>query len=196
MSYININLVHEKGYNLKEVNVMQLLKQNRSEDMERFLVMYFNDDILEKFDREGIIDKVKKKKKADSDFSIMRLSKKGDNLLEDFQTPEILEEDLTIYSWLSNIYQKTDREIGNKRKTKMWIACFRANSQISRNKLAFLCQHFLDDESQMEYSKKLEFLFFKPSNLFTTKFDLDQSRLYQHYVKYEDFFLNKFAEIE
>jgi hypothetical protein len=196
MAYLNLNLIHDKQYTLPEVYCMQILKQARSEDMEQYLAMYLDDLILEKFAEEKIIDAVKKKKKTSSDFSTYRLSKKGNELLELFETPEINSDDIKIYDWLSGIYQSTEREIGNKKRTKIWIACFRAHSGIQRNSLAFLCQHFINDESQMAWSQKLEFLFFKPSNLFTTKFELEQSRLYQHYIKHQAFFDKKFAELE
>jgi hypothetical protein len=47
----------------------------------------------------------------------------------------------------------------------------------------------------MEYNMKLEFAFFKPTNVFQVKFDLDQSRLYAYYIKRKDFFDSKFEKL-
>ena len=88
-----------------------------------------------------------------------------------------------------------NKESGNKRKCKNFIAQFRVNSGICKNHLAFLCQTFINDEKEIEYSQKLEFLFFKGANLFATKFDIYQSRLFQYYEKRKEFFEDAFARI-
>ena len=54
----------------------------------------------------------------------------------------------------------------------------------------------MNDESQFEWSKVLEYLFFKPSSVYNVKFDLDQSQLYKYYLKRKPFFDNKFKTLE
>jgi hypothetical protein len=66
------------------------------------------------------------------------------------------------------------------------------NSSIHKNNLAFLCKTFIEDPDQFEYSKRLEYLFFKPANLFSVKFDIEGSRLYQYYLKHKTEFDDKF----
>jgi hypothetical protein len=139
---------------------------------------------------------VRAKNKSDSIQNRIRLSTKGNDLLEDLQVPEINDDDLQLYNWLEKTYQKEGKELGNRKKTKLYIALFRVNSGIDRNKLALLCKAFMNDSSQFEWSKKLEFLFFKPGNVFSVKFDLEQSKLYQYYIKHKEHFDNKFAKIE
>lgn len=195
MAYFNLPLIHEKEFNLHEVIVMQVLKQNRSEENENYLALYLCDDMIEKFTEFGLITYIKKKKKSESDLSVMRLSKKGETLLEDFQTPEIISDDILIYDWLEDIYKKSDKEVGNRKKTKMWIAYFRAYSGISKNKLAYLCQTFINDEEQMEWSRRLEYLFYKPSTVFATKFDIEESRLFKYYLKHQQMFDKQFEEL-
>ena len=195
MAYFNLPLIHEKEFNLHEVIVMQVLKQNRSEENENYLALYLCDDMIEKFTEFGLITYIKKKKKSESDLSVMRLSKKGETLLEDFQTPEIISDDILIYDWLEDIYKKSDKEVGNRKKTKMWIAYFRAYSGISKNKLAYLCQTFINDEEQMEWSRRLEYLFYKPSTVFATKFDIEESRLFKYYLMHQQMFDKQFEEL-
>jgi hypothetical protein len=139
---------------------------------------------------------VRAKNKSDSIQNRIRLSTKGNDLLEDLQVPEINDDDLQLYNWLEKTYHKEGKELGNRKKTKLYIALFRVNSGIDRNKLALLCKAFMNDSSQFEWSKKLEFLFFKPGNVFSVKFDLEQSKLYQYYIKHKEHFDNKFAKIE
>ena len=85
--------------------------------------------------------------------------------------------------------------IGNRKKTKLYIALFRVNSQISKNKLAHLIYTFITDEKEMEYSQKLEYLFFKPSHMYQSKFDIEQSRLYQYYLKHKEVFDKQFENL-
>src|SRR5690606_28149104 len=111
--YLNIDLIKSKNFTLPEIFCMQLLKQNKYENREEELAMYFTDDIFEKFEKQGIITKVKKKRKSDSDFSIIRLTSKGLKLLDDFYTAEADEDNLKIYDWIESIYIKSGKEIGN-----------------------------------------------------------------------------------
>jgi hypothetical protein len=47
-------------------------------------------------------------------------------------------------------YIKAPVERLETKKTKGYIAMFRAHSGIEQNQLAFLCRKFIDDESQFE----------------------------------------------
>ena len=117
-------------------------------------------------------------------------------ILENITTAEVTQDDIQLFDWLEGIYKSMDKEAGNKRKCKNFIAQFRVNSGICKNHLAFLCQSFINDDKEVEFSRKLEFLFFKGANLFSTKFDIFQSRLYQYYEKRKDYFDNKFSTIK
>ena len=111
---------------------------------------------------------------------------KGRDLLGDLETPLVTEDDLRVFEWLEGVYKSSGREVGNRKKTKMYIALFRVHSQIDRNRLGFLINTFLQDESQMEYSRRLEYLLFKPATAFDTRFSLEGSRLYQFFLKHRE----------
>jgi DNA-binding PadR family transcriptional regulator len=194
--YINFQLAKTKGLTPTDVANLQLIYQNKLESLWEIITETVSLQTLDRYQQLGYITLVKAKNKSDSIQNRVRLSKKGNEVLEDLQVPEVNSDDLQLYDWLERTYQKEDKEIGNRKKTKLYIALFRAHSGIDRNKLAFLCKTFMNDSSQFEWSKRLEYLFFKPVNVFSVKFDLEQSKLYQYYIKHKEHFDNKFAKID
>jgi len=194
--YINFQLAKTKGLTPTDVANLQLISQNKTESLWEIITETVSLQTLDRYQNLGYITLVKAKNKGDTIQNRVRLSPKGSELLEDLQVPEVNSEDLMLYDWLEATYKKEDKEIGNRKKTKLYIALFRSHSGIDRNKLALLCKTFMNDSSQFEWSKKLEFLFFKPGNVFSVKFDLEQSKLYQYYLKHKEHFDNKFAKIE
>lgn len=194
--YINFQLAKTKGLTPTDVANLQLISQNKTESLWEIITETVSLQTLDRYQNLGYITLVKAKNKGDTIQNRVRLSPKGSELLEDLQVPEVNSEDLMLYDWLEATYKKEDKEIGNRKKTKLYIALFRSHSGIDRNKLALLCKTFMNDSSQFEWSKRLEFLFFKPGNVFSVKFDLEQSKLYQYYLKHKEHFDNKFAKIE
>lgn len=191
--YINFKMLDSKGLSYSDLVLLQATKQNRVEDLSH-VIEKFSDLDIEPLKERGYLTHIKGKKK-DSEASKLRLTKKGVTLLEIFETPEVTEEDLMLYDWMATVYESLSKEIGNKKKTKMYVALFRAHSGIEKNCLATLLDMFVKDEDNMEYNHKLEFAFFKPATVYQVKFELEQSRLYQYYLNYKSFFDNKFEEI-
>lgn len=194
--YINFEIAKKRGLSPTDVVNLQLISQNKTEKLEGVIFDYISLPILDSYQQQELVNLVKAKNKKETIQSRIRLTPKGHALLEDLQIPEVNDDDLMLYSWLESTYQKEGKELGNRKKTKLYIALFRAHSGIDRNKLALLCKTFMNDSSQFEWSKRLEFLFFKPGNVFSVKFDLEQSKLYQYYIKHKQTFDNKFAKIE
>ena len=193
MGYINFEILTNKHLTLHELGVLQLIKQNKIEDLSQEIEFLIKDtDLIEKLSNIGYIEFVKPKK-GQTQYHCIRTTKKANEILDDISTPEVIEEDLVIANWLKKIYTESGREIGNFKKTKIFISLFRVNTGISKNALAYLCQSFIDDESQFDWSKKLEFLFFKPSNAYE-KFSIDGSKLYQYYLKNQTMFDNAFKK--
>lgn len=194
--YINFQLAKTKGLTPTDVVNLQLISQNKTESLEGVIFDNIPLRILHSYQEQELVTLVKAKNKSDSIHNRVRLTSKGHALLEDLQVPEINEDDLQLYDWLEATYQKEGKELGNRKKTKLYIALFRAHSGIDRNKLALLCKAFMNDSSQFEWSKRLEFLFFKPGNVFSVRFDLEQSKLYQYYIKHKEEFDDKFKKID
>lgn len=194
--YVNFEIAKKRGLSPTDVVNLQLISQNKTEKLEEIITDNIPLSVLNWYQELEYVTLVKAKNKSDSIQNRIRLSSKGNDLLEDLQVPQINDDDLQLYEWLERTYQKEGKELGNRKKTKLYIALFRVNSGIDRNKLALLCKAFMNDSSQFEWSKKLEFLFFKPGNVFSVKFDLEQSKLYQYYIKHKEHFDNKFAKID
>jgi len=190
--YVNFKLASSRGVSIREIGALQMISQNKYEDLSE-LIEDLGDLTLTNLELAGYLMFVKGKK-TNSKYKLMRVSDKAKSLLNDLEVPELNEDDLSIYTWLENIYKSTGRVVGNTRKTKSLIALFRVHSGIERNCLAILCQGFLNDESQFEWSKKLEYLFFKPPTLFSTKFDINQSRLFQYYEANKEMYDIKFEK--
>jgi hypothetical protein len=194
--YVNFDLMCKWGLSPIDVINLQLISQNKTESLEEVITNNISLEVLDKYQKSEYVSLVKAKNKADTIQNRIRLTSKGSDLLETLQVPEVNEDDLKLYDWLESIYKAEDKEIGNRKKTKLYIALFRAHSGIDRNKLAYLCKSFMNDSSQFEWSKRLEYLFFKPSNAFSVRFDIEQSSLYRYYLKHKTSFDNKFQTLE
>jgi len=176
--------------------LLLVLKQASKKDVEEQVAsLITNDEDVTILEEKGYIKYIKGKK-SDSAFSKMRLDKKGTKFLNDLDEPDVEEQDVTIFDWLSKIYKDREKQIGNGKKTKRLIASFREKSGIEKNHLAFLCNTFINDDSEQEYSHKLENVFWKPANLFQTKFVLEDSRLWKYYNKKKDWFDQEFKKIK
>ena len=190
--YINFKIIEGKVTPI-ELLVLQICKQQKNEDLSLELLSF--EDLIPSLFRRELLDTVKGTPKQHP-LSKLRISKKGQVLLDKAQVPFIIEEDIKIFDWLVSVYKETGKEIGNQKKTQQYIAQFRVESDINRNKLAKLCKTFIDDDSNFEWSKRLEYLFWKPRNVFDTKFDIEQSRLYNYYLQNKEFFDIEFLKME
>jgi hypothetical protein len=194
--YINFEIVKKRGLSPTDVANLQLISQNKTEKLEGIIFDHISLPTLDAYQQQGLVNLVKAKNKSQTIQNRIRLTPKGNILLEDLQIPEVNDDDLMLYTWLESIYKKEQKEIGNRKKTKLLISLFRAHSGIDRNKLALLCKVFINDDTQFLYSQRLEYLFFKPASAFATRFDLEQSKLYQYYIKRKEEFDNKFKLID
>lgn len=180
--YINIDLAHDKGFSLQDVVVLQIIKQNRIEENEDKIAMYVTDAQLAAFEEQGLTTSVGKKRKTDSDFKVLRTTKKADKLLSLFGTPELEDGDDKMFDYLVSMYLNGDdpeRTIGNKKKTRMYCAVFRKNVNLSLHEMYWLCLTFLQE---YPYTKKLEYIFFNSNKNRHGKFEnnIEDSPLYQY----------------
>ena len=177
--YINTKVVLDNELNLQQVVLMQLLKQNKNEDLSEWLESYNGDiDVLRD---KGFISEVKPKTKKESPYKRLRLSDKGNSTLEDLLTPEVHEDDKKICDWLVNHYKKLGKDIGNRKRTERHIRDFRVQSGIIKNNLVKLCLDFLSENE--EQSRVLEYVWYYPKTAFATKFNIYDSWLFKHYEK-------------
>lgn len=194
--YINFKLLKEKGLAPVDVMFLQMIKQQKFENLETHLEIMLKPapNYVTAAVERGWVSFVKGKAK-DSELSKMRIADAGQKLLDDIETPLIEEQDIIVFEWVKKIYLKDNKEVGNQKKAKSNIANFRVHSGISGNCLAALLRDFLKDEEAQAWSMKVEFIFWKPENLYQTKFDLNASRLWHYYEKRKEYFDAKFKQI-
>jgi hypothetical protein len=195
MAWINYEYLKQKKMSVYDFMILQTIKQNKYEDREKDIEKICDKCDIFYLEEEGLVEYIKGKK-SDSQYKKMRLTSKGESILDDISTAGVLEEDVTMYNWLAKVYKKEGKELGNMAKGKRMLAQFRAESGITKNHLAYLCKEFLNDEEAYKWSQKLEYLFFKAPSAYSTRFDLGESKLYQYYLKNKELFDNKFKRID
>ena len=193
--YVNFDLLISKGLDKSSFLLLQACSQNKTEDLGGIIENNWEWLELKRLETLGLIEYIKGTKNQ-SIQSKARISTKGRDMLDELETPLVTENDLKVFDWLEKVYKGLGKEVGNRKKTKMYIALFRVHSQIDKNKLAVLINSFLKDDNQLEYSIRLEYLFFKPANMFQVRFDIEQSRLYQYYLKHQETFDIAFKQYE
>jgi hypothetical protein len=194
--YINFEIAKKRGLSPTDVVNLQLISQNKTESLEDVITDNIPLSVLNWYQELEYVTLVKAKNKSEAIQKRIRLSPKGNDLLEDLQVPQINDDDLRIFEWVKSIYIKEGKEIGNEKRTKMYIAQFSKESGITQNSLAFLIKTFLSDEKEFTYSQKMQYLFFKGESLFSTRFDISSSRLFQYYQKNKNLFDTKFKQFE
>jgi hypothetical protein len=188
--YINIQLFKKNNLEPQDLYFLLSIKQTEKEVLKDIPI-----DVIQRFKDLGILTTIKGTKSEPESLKI-RLNDKGKKLLENLSIAEVEEDSLKIFDWISEIYRRSGKEIGNQKKTKQFIAQFSKESGIKKNSLAFLIQSFVNDESQFEWSKVLQYLFFKGDSVFNVRFDLYSSKLYQYYQKNENYFSGQFKKWE
>jgi hypothetical protein len=91
-------------------------------------------------------------------------------------------QDEKLFEYLSSIYEGLDKPIGNSAKVKQLLAWFRAETTYSRRMIFKATTAYVNDMVDREKSKyipSLENLLWKANNVFSTKWGLADSKLYQ-----------------
>lgn len=185
--YINFKLLEEKGLNPNDIIVLQLIHQNKTEELSESIAMCISDELLETLESNKLVTYIKGKKDQ-SQFEKIRLSSKGKKLLEEVQVPEVTEGDIDMFDYLCSMYldhEDEERVIGNKKKTKIYVATFRKNLQLSLHQMYWLCYFYLSEE---KFTKRLEYIFFNSNkNRYGSfKENIEDSSLYQFLQEREE----------
>ena len=192
--YINTQILNSKELSFTQLILLQLCKQQKFEDHSEVIEKGFYPEDIDFLLSRGLIEEIKGTKQQ-SKFEKLRCSKSGCNLLDIIEIPEISEQDILLYDWISSVYLKNGKELGNRKKGLLHLTMFRVHSSIDKNRLAFLLKTFLEDENQMNFSNVLQYVFFKPDSIYSTRFDIEGSRLYKYYLNRRDWFEAQFEKL-
>lgn len=178
--YINFKIFEGKEFKPEIVVPLCAIKQKEL----NWLVENLSEDTYLRLFEDGFTKHIKTGKKSDHKYVSLRLSDKGEQMLKLIEEAPNEEEDEKIFEWLKSHYLKAEKEIGNGARTKRHIRDFRIKSGIEKNNLIRLVLDFLKENE--ENSRVLEYVFYYPKTAFATRFTLEDSWLYKHYLKNED----------
>ncbi|MBP8762300.1 MAG: hypothetical protein KBH21_00440 [Acetoanaerobium sp.] len=160
--YINFNLLKSKGIDPCLIVQLQFLKQSRIENVE------YNFDFTT-IETLGFISNLKNGGK--------RLSKKGADFLELLQIPDADENHSALADFLIDKYKNDeDKILCSKNKLVGLIAWFCKEVNITAKELYKILLQYWETEGS-KYNKRLDYLFFKPENMYSKK-NINDSRLF------------------
>lgn len=176
MSYINVELLKARNLSLLDLQILQLAKQQRIEDVS---------DVLREYSKEvesllylEYLETIKGKKE-DGEFQKIRVSKKGSEILDLVSTPLVTDGDIQMYQYLCQLYMEEDstRTLGNRKAGLRYCAEFRQIMGFTLHEMYWLCVMFV---SNTTFTKVLEYIFFSKKENPYGKFkdNLDSSKLY------------------
>ena len=157
--YINYDILKSRGLNLKDLGILQLIRQNKIEDLSTHIEHETKDvNPIEKLSNLTYTELIKGVK-GQSEFQRLRITKKGADLLDLINTPDVTDGDMTMYQYLCDLYLQEDstRSLGNRKAGLRYCAQFRQIMAFSLHEMYWLCYYFV---ANVEYTKVLEYIFF------------------------------------
>jgi hypothetical protein len=175
--YVNLSVLGKSGLEYSDLVFLCAINQTETD----WLIENLKESDYERFEGLSLIKHIKQKSKKEHLYNSVRLSDLGKSLLSELEEAEIAPEDKTVFEWLKNYYIKAGKDIGNGAKTQRHIRDFRLKSGIQKNNLINLVLDFLAENE--ERSKKLEYIWYYPKTAFATRFDLEESWLWNHFIR-------------
>jgi hypothetical protein len=175
--YVNLSVLGKSGLEYSDLVFLCGINQTQTD----WLIENLKESDYKRFERLSLIKHIKQKSKKEHLYTSLRLSDLGKTLLSEIEEAEIAPEDKTVFEWLKNYYIKSGKDIGNGAKTQRHIRDFRLKSGIQKNNLINLVLDFLAENE--ERSKKLEYIWYYPKTAFATRFDLEESWLWNHFIR-------------
>lgn len=188
--YINISVLEKSGLLFSDLVFLCAISQIESE----WVYNNLPSDVYSRFKDLNLIKHIKQRSKKEHLYTSLRLSDLGKALISELEEAPVEEQDEKVGNWLINHYKQIDKQVGNSKRLMRHIRDFRLKSGIEKNNLIKVCLDFILDEDNMQYNNVLEFAFYKPLTAFQTRFQLEDSRIYKHYLKKEEYFKSIFEE--
>lgn len=183
MGYINYEILKSRNLSLLDLQILQLAKQMRIEDVSDVLSEYYEN--VNTLLGLGYLESIKGRK-GDSEFQKIRTTKLGADTLDLISTPIIQDTDIQMYSYLCEMYleEDTTRILGNRKAGLRYCAEFRQIMGFTPHEMYYLCKMFTANQT---FTKVLEYIFFEKKHFPYGKFkdNLESSKLYQFWMDNE-----------
>lgn len=184
--YINYNLMTERNLTLYELGVLQIIKQNKIDDLSKEIEFEVKGtQIVEKMLNIGYIEFIKGKK-GQTEYQTIRITKLGNEVLDLISTPLITDGDIQMYNYLCDMYLQEDatRTLGNRKAGLRYCAEFRQIMGFTLHEMYWLCVMFVNN---VTFTKVLEYIFFSKKDNPYGKFkdNLESSKIYQFWMDNE-----------
>ncbi len=180
---INTTYLEKKGLEPYDFFLMNLIFQNSTTDMSAYLAMYLTEDHLQRLLAMDLLTMVKAKRKDEHDFKRLRLNKKGKSIRLNASIMDFTENDEKLYDALVKVFESVEKSVGNDLKVKQLLAWFRTETGYSRKKIFIAIRFYvgdLVDKNKQQFIPTLENLIWKGASLFSNKWVLSDSKLYQY----------------
>ena len=164
--YLNFKYLETKDISPTDAIYLIACAQNRVEDLREYMDSWFGG-----YNVSAYTEQLKNGKYV--------LTQAGKKLVDLMQIPDITDNDVILYDWLTAEVSPREWEIGSKKKILGLIAWFRSEANLTSPQLYELLEQYLAAEDS-KYNKKLEYLFFKPVNAYSKR-NLNDSRLFTWY---------------
>ena len=183
MSYINVELLKSRNLSLLDLQILQLAKQMRIEDVSDVLSEYSLN--VNSLLGVGYLESIKGKK-GDNEFQKIRTTKLGTETLDLISTPLVTDTDIQMYNYLCTMYLEEDatRTLGNRKAGLRYCAEYRQIMGFTPHEMYYLCEMFVNN---VTFTKVLEFIFFSKKENPYGKFkdNLDSSKLHNFWLDNE-----------
>jgi len=164
--YINVNFCEKNKLTLHDVLYLQLVYQNRSEDLQSFIDKITPSEEIKKY-----ITSIKSGE--------VRLTKDGKSLLDKVQLADFHENDEKLADYLLEKYKEENLNICSKSKLLKLVSWFRSETSLTHKEIYKIIVTYFESE-ESKYNKRLDYLFWKPENPYSSP-KLSDSRLYAWY---------------
>lgn len=195
MAYFNYQLAEKKGLSPRDVHILNMLNQNKVEDVSEQLQLEMDEENIKRLNAFELMSTVKAKRKSDSEFMRLRLSKKGKAWLNELQIPNTVPNDFEMATYIITAYKKLDKKVTSESKIVELIAWFRVETGFTHRQIFTVLNTFIKDDNQMEYSNILDNIFWKRPHMYATHKKLEDSRLYAYYQHNKALFDKKFEKL-
>lgn len=158
--YINFELLYSKGFTDADLILLQKIKQKEMLPENSDITKFKNNDLIA-FLKEGEL----------------RISKKGNILLEDLQIPYYTDDVKEVVERSIEMYTNYSKPIGNKSDVKSRASWFMAETGFSVEVIIAEIENYLSTTS-IEFIAKLDNLFWRQPSVYSTHKSIKDSKLY------------------